>query len=79
MRTLMRTPLCILSIVLLDCCQLNPAEHAAVLATSGATTEQGSSIGNSYLFRDVVASFSDQWDAGATQRRDKSSHRGAGH
>ena len=52
---------------------LHPAENAAVLATSGAMTEQGSTIGNNYLLKDLVASFGAQWDDEAIQSRDKSS------
>ena len=41
---------------------MNPAKNAAVLATSGATTKEGGTIDNSYLFKDVVASFGAQCD-----------------
>ena len=44
-------------ILLLECSNLSPAENAAVLATSGATTKEGGSIGNSYLYVDLAASF----------------------
>ena len=40
----------ILGIMLLECSQLTPAENDAALATSGATTKEGSTIGNGYLF-----------------------------
>ena len=42
----------------------------AVLATSGATTEEGPTIGNSYLLKDLVARFGAQWDDDTIQRRD---------
>ena len=70
----------ILGIMLLECSRLTPAENAAVLATSGATTKEGSTIGNSYLFKALVARFGAQWDDEAIQRRDRSSsHRRAAH
>ena len=56
-------------ILLLECSNLSPAENAAVLATSGATTKEGSSIGNSYLYVDLAASFIAQWDDEALMRR----------
>ena len=69
----------ILGILFLECSQLTPAENAAVLATSRATTKEGITVGNSHLSKDLVASFRAQWDE-ATPRRDKSSsHRRAGH
>ena len=49
-------------ILLLECSILSPSENAAVLATSGATTKEGGSIGNSYLYVDLAASFIAQWD-----------------
>ena len=49
-------------ILLLECSNLSPAENAAVLATSGATSKEGGSIGNSYLYVDLAASFIAQWD-----------------
>ena len=49
-------------IPLLECSSLSPAENAAVLATSGATTKEGGSIGNSYLHVDLAASFIALWD-----------------
>ena len=58
-------------IFLLECSNLSPAENAAVLATSGATTKEGRSIGNSYLYVDLAASFIAQWDDEALMRRDK--------
>ena len=58
-------------ILLLECSNLSPAENAAVLATSGATTKEGGSIGNSYLYVDLAASFVAQWDDEALIRRDK--------
>ena len=58
-------------ILLLECSNLSPAENAAVLATSGATTKEGGSIGNSYLYVDLAASFIAQWDDEALMRRDK--------
>ena len=58
-------------ILLLECSNLSPTENAAVLATSGATTEEGGSIGNSYLCVDLAASFIAQWDDEALMRRDK--------
>ena len=69
--TLLHPP--ILGIMLLECSQLTPAENAAVLATSGATTKEGSTVGNSFMFnKDLVARFGAQWDDEALQRRDKS-------
>ena len=44
-------------ILLLECSNLSPAENAAVLATSGATTKEGGSIGNSYLYVDSGRKF----------------------
>ena len=41
------------------------------MATSGATTKEGGSIGNSYLYVDLAASFIAQWDDEALMRRDK--------
>ena len=41
-------------ILLLECSNLSPAENAAVLATSGATSKEGGSIGNSYLYVDLT-------------------------
>ena len=58
---------------MLECSNLSPAENAAVLATSGATTKEGGSIGNSNLYVDVAASFIAQWDDEALMRRDKGS------
>ena len=59
---------------------MTPAENAAVLGTSGATTKEGGTIGNRYLLKALVASFGAQWDDEAIQRCDKSSsHRRAGH
>ena len=55
----------------MECSNLSPAENAAVLATSGATTKEGGSIGNSYLSVDLAASFIAQWDDEALMRRDK--------
>ena len=57
--------------MLLECSNLSPAENAAVLATSGATTKEGGSIGNSYLYVDLAASFIAEWDDEALMRRDK--------
>ena len=62
----------ILGIMLLECSQLTSAENAAVLATSGATTKEGITIGHSFLFEDLVASFGAQWDDEAIQRRENS-------
>ena len=58
-------------ILLFDCSNLSPAENAAVLATSGATTKEGGTIGNIYLYVDLAASFIAQWDDEALMRRDK--------
>ena len=58
-------------ILLLECSNLSLAENAAVLATSEATTKEGGSIGNSYLYVDLAASFIAQWDDEALMRRDK--------
>ena len=63
--------LLIQGILLLECRNLSPAENAAVLATSGATLKEGGSIGNSYLYVDLAASFIAQWDDEALTRRDK--------
>ena len=57
-------------ILLLECSNLSPAENVAVLATSGATTKEGGSIGNSYLHVDLAANFIAQWDDEALMRRD---------
>ena len=51
-------------ILFLECSNLSPA----VLATSGATTKEGGSIGNSYLYVDLAASFIAQWDDEALAR-----------
>ena len=40
---------------------MTPAEKAAVLAASGATTKEVSTTGNSELFIDVVTSLGAQW------------------
>ena len=61
-------------ILLLECGNLSPAENAAVLATSG-----GGSIGNSYLYVDLAASFIAQWDDEALMRRDKAPQRRTHH
>ena len=66
-------------ILLLECSNLSPAENAAVLATSGATTQEGGSIGNSYLYVDLAASFIAQWDDEALIRRDKAPQRRTHH
>ena len=50
---------------------MTPAENAAVLATSGATTKDE----DSYFLKDFVENFGAQWDDEAIQRRDKSSSR----
>ena len=60
-------------ILLLECSILSPAENGAVLATSAATTKEGSSIGNSYLHVDLAASFIAQWDDEALMRREEGS------
>ena len=57
--------------ILLECSNLSPAENVAVLATSGASTMEGDSIGNSCLYVDLAASFTAQWDDEALMRRDK--------
>ena len=54
-------------------------ENAAVLATSGATTKEGGSIGNSCLYVDLAASFIVQWDDDALMRRDKAPERRTHH
>ena len=66
-------------ILLLECSNLSPAENAAVLATSGATTKEGGSIGNSYLYVDLAASFIAQWDDEALMRRDKAPQKRSHH
>ena len=66
-------------ILLLECSNLSPAENAAVLATSGATSKEGGSIGNSYLYVDLAASFIAQWDDEALIRRDKNPQRRTHH
>ena len=66
-------------ILLLECSNLSPAENVAVLATSGATTKEGGSIGNSYLYVDLAASFIAQWDDEALMRRDKTPQRRTHH
>ena len=66
-------------ILLLECSNLSPAENAAVLATSGATTKEGGSIGNSYLYVDLAASFIAQWDDEAPMRRDKAPQKRSHH
>ena len=45
------------------------------MATSGATTKEGGSIGNSYLYVHLAASFIAQWDDEALMRRDKAPQR----
>ena len=66
-------------ILLLEWSNLSPAENAAVLATSGATTKEGGSIGNSYLHVNLAASFIAQWDDEALMRRDKAPQRRTHH
>ena len=66
-------------ILFLECSNLSPAENAAVLATSGATTKEGGSIGNSYLYVDLAASFIAQWDDEALMRRDKAPQKRSHH
>ena len=66
-------------ILLLECRNLSPAENAAVLATSGGTTKEGGSIGNSYLYVDLAASFIAQWDDEALMRRDKAPQKRSHH
>ena len=66
-------------ILLLECSNLSPAENAAVLATSGATTKEGGSIGNSYLYVDLAASFIAQWDDEALMHRDKAPQKRSHH
>ena len=58
-------------ILLLVCSNLSPAENVAVMATSGATSKEGCSTGNSYLYVDLAASFIAQWDDEAPMRRNK--------
>ena len=58
---------------------MSPAENAAVLATSGATSKEGGSIGNSYLYVDLAASFIAQWDDEALARRDKAPQKRSHH
>ena len=58
----------------LECRQLtHTAENATVLATFGAKTKQGSTIGNRYLLEGLVASFGALWDDEALLPR----HRGS--
>ena len=71
--------LLIQGILLLERSNLSPAENAAVLATSGATTKEGGSIGNSYLYVDLAASFIAQWDDEALMRRDKAPQKRSHH
>ena len=66
-------------ILLLECSNLSPSENAAVLATSGATSKEGGSIGNSYLYVDLAASFIAQWDDEALARRDKAPQKRSHH
>ena len=66
-------------ILLLECSNVSPAENAAVLATSGATSKEGGSIGNSYLYVDLAASFIAQLDDEALMRRDKNPQRRTHH
>ena len=66
-------------ILLLECSNLSPAENAAVLATSGATSKEGGSIGNSYLYVDLAASFIAQWDDEALARQDKAPQKRSHH
>ena len=66
-------------ILLLECNNLSLAENAAVLATSGATTKEGGSIGNSYLYVDLAASFIAQWDDEALMRRGKAPQKRSHH
>ena len=63
----------------MECGNLSPAENAAVLETSGATTKEGGSTGNSYLYVDLAASFIAQWDNEALMRRDKAPQRRTHH
>ena len=66
-------------ILLLECSNLSPAENAAVLASSGATSKEGGSIGSSNLYVDLAASFIAQWDDEALIRRDKNPQRRTHH
>ena len=66
-------------ILLLESSNLSPAENAAVLTTSGATTKEGGSIGNSHLYVDLAASFIAQWDDEALMRRDKAPQKRSHH
>ena len=66
-------------ILLIECSNLSTAENAAVLATSGATSKEGGSIGNSYLYVDLAASFIAQWNDEALMRRDKNPQRRTHH
>ena len=49
------------------------------MATSGATTKEGGSIGNRYLYVDLAASFIAQWDDEALMRRDKARQKRSHH
>ena len=49
------------------------------MATSGATTKEGGSIGSSYLYVELAASFIAQWDDEALMRRDKAPQRRTHH
>ena len=64
---------------MLECSNLSPAENAAVLATSGSTSKEGGSIGNSYLYVDLAASFIAQWDDEALICGDKNPQRRTHH
>ena len=66
-------------ILLLECSNLSPAENTAVLATSGATTKEGGSVGNSCLYVDLAASFNAQWDDEVLMRRDKAQQKRSHH
>ena len=57
---------------------VEPTETAAVLAASGSTTCEGSTIGNSCILRDAVGNCNAQWDDDTFQSRN-SPRRRAGH
>ena len=65
----------ILGILLAETSGLTPSEFASVLATSGTTSAEGSSIGNSWKLADLVESFCTQWGDEAIAGRDSRTRR----
>ena len=65
-------------ILLAETSGLTPSEFASVLGTSGKTGDKGGKIGNSWLVKDLMTAFCDQWSDDAIATRDRSRRAQAG-